>query len=651
MISKNIKKSCINIIVISSIFMTCGGHFQPYKNVVNAADEIITENAGEVSETTNLVTYDVPKPDEIDQSGLNGKVKYELNDSYTVKVRPAGADDSEWQELTVFKARVQNVFTQDAALVYFDCDGAVEVQVTCNDMTNIENGASGLDSKTVINPQSENVQPVFQEGSNVMSFTAYPNQRLVIDPNGDTRHSLHVFANKMLNMPDDSDLIGKSVAYVESQSGEEISYSYDSDVVIVKPGFYNNSFKVKDNQTWYIDGGAIIRGSISFDNTVNSKVIGHGILYRPDGRALSLDNCSDVYIEGLTVCNYGAMDGGGCLANIANAKNITINNVKSIACNRWSDAIDIFTSEDITVKDCFIRSGDDAIALYGPRWNGKYWGDTGNVRNINVSGCVLMPDRAHPINFAVHGDGTSPNGGRLFDNLNFKDLDLLTYNTYAEDSDGSMLPLSIGFNVCEGNMITNVYFEDIRIQDAAQNKIIDMKISTSSYGTGKVAGRGIDNVYFKDVTYTNPNADFVSPVYVEKGTGMIKNITFENLIINGKVVDTTEEGKFDLGSNVENFRIVKSGESSYKYNSAIVPEDKWPDYYDYTQCENVKVTAYKSENGSDPYSVIDNDDNTVWYSHIGDVDPNTAYSNGDELKGIEIDLGTVRKINSMRITW
>ncbi|MGN0243221.1 MAG: glycosyl hydrolase family 28 protein [Lachnospiraceae bacterium] len=593
---------------------------------------------------TTLITYSSPNPSDVEQP-TDSKVQYEWSDYYSVKVRPEGDDENAWEELQVFKARVQNTFTQEAAFVYFDCDGPVEVQVTCNKETT-------LNEETVVNPMSANVIPAFSADSNVLSFVVRPNQKLVVDPNGDPRHSLHIYANNLPDFPDEDELKDKTVTYVDASKGDTLQWQYDTDVIYIKPGFYNNSFSVKSNQTCYIEGGTVIRGSVYLDRTENARLIGHAVFYRPDGRAISLDDCENAYVEGVIVSNYGAMDWGGCLASVSNSKNVTIKDVKSIACNKWSDAIDIFTSEDVTVEDCFIRSGDDCIALYGPRWNGKYWGDTGNVRNINVSGCILMPDKAHPVNIGTHGDATSANGGRVFDNINFQDLDVLTYNTHAVDGDGVTNVVGcIRFNACDGNMITNVYFENIHIQDGARNSILDMDVNTTGYGSVIYPGRGIHNVYFKDVTYTNPNAEFPTTIKGYNDSSLVKNITFENLVVNGKVATAPEDAQITLGNYTENIRFVESGESVYMYNPAIVPEDIWPEYYDYAQCDGVSVSATYSENNSEPVSVIDEKDDTVWYSHTGSSEPNTAYSDGDALEGLTIDLGSVRKLKCLRITW
>ena len=115
-------------------------------------------------EKTNLVTY--PAPDGV-----------ELNGSYTVSVRPEGGDDGEWRDLTVFKAKVMSNGVRDAAMVYFDADGPVEVRVVCNDT--IDNIDTGLNSETAVYPKSYGIDLNYTEGDNVITFTAEPGQRIV----------------------------------------------------------------------------------------------------------------------------------------------------------------------------------------------------------------------------------------------------------------------------------------------------------------------------------------------------------------------------------------------------------------------------------------------------------------------------------------
>ena len=140
--------------------------------------------------------------------------------------------------------------------------------------------------------------------------------------------------------------------------------------------------------------------------------------------------------------------------NIGNSSNVTINNAKGFGNTKWTDGIDIFTSSNVTINDSFIRSGDDSIAVYGGRQNGGNFYNR-DVQNMNVTGSILWPDKAHSINIGFHGDPTAPGGGANLDSLSFKDIDILTHDPVDA---GFTLPIAI--NVANGNLITNVNFEE-----------------------------------------------------------------------------------------------------------------------------------------------------------------------------------------------
>ena len=252
----------------------------------------------------------------------------------------------------------------------------------------------------------------------------------------------------------------------------------------------------------------------------------------------------------------------------------------------------------------------------------------------------------------------------MIDNCRFHDIDILTYNKYAwrtENGEMKRMPQPIRMDVSEGNTITNIYFDDIRIQDYMANELVQLFITTQDrYGTYTYPGKGINNIYFKDVDYTNPDDTFTGRIEgydTSDGVeGMTQNVTFENLKINGELALSAEDAHINIGSNTKNINFVASGESKYVYNPSIVPEDIWPEYYDYTQIEGASASADISENGSDPSAVLDTDVNTVWYSQVGQGEPVYYDSTTDrpgelEGDGLIIDLGAQRQIKCVRITW
>lgn len=599
---------------------------------------------------TKLVTYEAP-------SGV------EISQTYTVKVRPQGTDDAAWQDVDVYRVQVMSNGTRQAGMTYFDCDGPVEVQVTChNSSDGLDDIENGLNAETKVYPESYNIELDYEIGGNIKTLTENPGQTIVLDPNGDTRRNLQIWANEILNIPSKEtvEAQGKTVTVYDSANGDTLK-SCDSDVVYVKPGFYSNDVTVNSNQTWYLEGGAVINGAIDMDFTTNAKLIGRGIIYRPNHASITVNDTVNTYIDGIMGLNHGWKDNGGYFINVSNSKNVVVKNLRSIARHKWGDSMDIFCSEDVTVEGCFFRGNDDCIAIYGPRWTGNYWGATGNVRNIKVKNCVLMPDLARPIHFGTHGDSASPNGGRVIDNCLFEDIDILTYNKYAykTNSDGSInrMPQPIRMDVSEGNSVTNIYFNNIRIRDYMANRLVELYITTQDrYGTYTYPGKAINNIYFKDIDYRNDDDTFTSRLEgckTSDGTdGMTKNITFENVKINGTVAMSTEDIHANVGSNIKNIKFTKSGESKYVYDPSIVPEDIWPLYYDYTQASGASASAEVSENNSSPSAVLDGNIRTVWYSAVSESNP--VYNSEDATltgNGITIDMGAQRHINGVRITW
>jgi hypothetical protein len=77
----------------------------------------------------------------------------------------------------------------------------------------------------------------------------------------------------------------------------------------------------------------------------------------------------------------------------------------------------------------------------------------------------------------------------------------------------------------------------IRIEDFEQGQLVNLRVMFNKKYT-KAPGRGIENVSFKDITYKGSHANIcIIEGYNE--TRMIKNIVFENFVINGKLISNT----------------------------------------------------------------------------------------------------------------
>ena len=144
----------------------------------------------------------------------------------------------------------QNVFvynTSSAAYAYFSFEGKVNIKVTF--LAPVYNYD--------IRPKSRKIEGELYR--NQISFTLTKPENLSVEINKNLKRPLFIFANPLeINIPDKNDA---NVIYFEAGK-------------IHTPGIV----KIKSNQTVYIAGGAVVRGSFIADGVKNIKIIGPGII-------------------------------------------------------------------------------------------------------------------------------------------------------------------------------------------------------------------------------------------------------------------------------------------------------------------------------------------------------------------------------------
>ena len=208
----------------------------------------------------------------------------------------------------------------------------------------------------------------------------------------DGKHeALHVFANPESKIPE-----GDIIYYGKGE--------HKADLIWLESG-----------QTLYVDEGAVVYGVVYAKDAENVRIMGRGVIdaspYRrgnddaEGGREvidallsrgfsyvdmkyhgnLVLNHCKNCLVEGVILRDapmWSTIIRNDC-------ENITVDNIKSVGQWRYnSDGINICTSKNVTVKNCFIRSYDDCIIARGAYLEGE----DGNVENATVENCVLWCD-------------------------------------------------------------------------------------------------------------------------------------------------------------------------------------------------------------------------------------------------------------------
>lgn len=437
-----------------------------------------------------LITYTAPK--EVIQ-----------NTDFSVKVRVPGG---KWQDLPEYLIKVDEVkdsghVVQHASMSYFDFSGEVEVAVTFN---------HGIINTSKIRPLSYGIK--HDVNGNTLTFKLSQPSNLSIEVNGDIMHNLHLFANPISS-------------FVPNKKDKKLIY--------FGPGIHkipNDKLLVSSGTTVYVDGGAIIMGKIRIENAQNVKVLGSGMVDQSIKGGISIANSKNVEIEGLfsSQCFTGGSD------------NVTIRNVKVISFFGWGDGMNVISSTNVLIDRSFNRNSDDCTTVYGTRGGFK-----GGCDKITMQNSTLWADVGHPILVGTHGSTPNP---EILENLTYKNIDILDHKERQLDYQGCM-----SLNAGDSNLIRNVKFENIRIEDFRQGQLVNIRVFfNSKYCTSP--GRGVENVLFKDIIYNGKNAG-TSIIAGYDNTRKVKDVTFENLTINGVIIydDMPNKPKWFKTSDMANF--------------------------------------------------------------------------------------------------
>ena len=416
----------------------------------------------------------------------------------------------------------------DMPFSYFGFSGSVKITITK------KNGFSNA----VIRPLNDAIK--YTESGNSLIFTLSSPQNLVVEFDGNLKRPLMIFANpREVNIPDKKD---QSVVY------------WDKGVTDV-----GNEFVFRSNTTYYVAGGAVVKGSfITLPNSRNVKITGPGILFNNDTKphhSLNANKTSSLSIINTIFVNpthtWTVDIYNGCV-------DVNLTNVKILAS--YKDGLDIGGVGNGIFDRCFIMSCDDAIALKAT--NNTTYGNN----NITVQNCT--------INQLGGGNsleiGFEANTG-VMNNITFKNIDILHSllgktqpppkyeNDWATDG-------VITIHLNNGVHIKNVLYDNIRVEDSNEDFLIALRIwkgpyfNTQNYGA--ILG-DIDGLTFRHIYFSNsrplfaPSRGVYSLIKGFDKNHMIKNISFTDLVIDGKPVMDIAGGKFDVNEFVGDIKFNK----------------------------------------------------------------------------------------------
>jgi hypothetical protein len=426
------------------------------------------------------------------------------------------------------------------AFAYFDFSGRVKISIKVN--RNIHSA--------VIRPLSRNITPVVKE--NTIEFEIDQPGPLTIEPDGIEKRVLHIFANPMQQKPDIND--------------ENIIYYGPGDHVV-------NTIKLKSNQTLFIDGGAILYfdafendkvyhitgqagGTIQLKryyhaieavHARNIKIKGRGIvdfsrIIEKYGRKdpIKIINCENVEIEGIILRRATCWH-----ATIYRSKNVTIDNMKEISCGYNSDGINILLSQDVYIKNCFMRQRDDGIVMKSMDIRNLDASITEapksvtSTSNVLVENCVIWSDWGYAL-------GITYEIRMPVKDITFRNCEII-HATHATEAQGVL-----GILVSDSSSVSNVKFENITIERSLK-PLIKLDQRLTGWTKNKNLGQ-IHDVTFSNIRYLEGDPQ---PIIFDcsLGKGNIYDIYLRDLKFLGKKIEDIDDWEFKINKNVEDVYI------------------------------------------------------------------------------------------------
>lgn len=367
-------------------------------------------------------------------------------------------------KIEVTRARVQDSPWDKNVIDYGGDYWFADFIITDGTVIKIKSLAKSL-SNSVILPGNRNMQPNFI-GENEMTLQINTPGQFILEPDG-KNNPLLLFAN-----PIDDFVFDKS----------------DKNVIYFGPGMHTAQIvEVKENQTLYLSESAVLKAGIKVTGN-NASIRGRGRIDGSDWKwtsgpfpFLSVTG-NNVVIRDVIISSSSHWTVG-----IDHCHNITLDNIKICNSRVWNDdGIDIINSQDIVIKNSFIRTDDDCIALKGL----EYKNNNNNVERITVENCVLWCDRARV--FLLGHECRA----EFMRNIIYRNIDIVHF---------AMTPFLL--EPGEDMRLENVLFENICINGEGQQELIRLKPVVNEYMHKKIPGH-IENINFKNLNVTGFSGNY-----------------------------------------------------------------------------------------------------------------------------------------------
>lgn len=393
-------------------------------------------------------------------------------------------------------------------VAYFDFEGKVEIEITVPNQS----------LETVkISPLSYGIEPKIDKENHTVSFSIKKPDAYTIQFNDSPERAIHIFANPIeTELPDFE----------------------DENVIYVGPGEWDmNKIRIKDGQTLYIAGGAVVHGTVNAEGKENITVMGRGII---DGSALAgwkgrfpfvpleFNACKNVTIKDIIVLNSNAWVCQGY-----ETEDMVIDGLKIISCRPNSDGISLQSCRNVEVKNGFVRSWDDSLVVK------NYYRNSNNILFANMQ---LWTDLAQSMEIGYETNKGKQENSSITD-ITFTDICVL--NNYHK-------PV-ISVHNADDALVSDITFKNITVENAQMGSgdgtvmpyLIDLHITHNGAWSSTEERGSVSNITIENVKVLSGRFN-KSRIKGYDAEHKISNVVISDLEILGEKITDAETGKFEI---------------------------------------------------------------------------------------------------------
>jgi hypothetical protein len=305
--------------------------------------------------------------------------------------------------------------TELAGFAHWGMSSPVSVEVTAKQsFTNV-----------LVRPSASGIRPAVN--GRTLTFALLQAGQVTVELDG-PHHALHLFADPPETGAPNRDSAG---------------------VRYFAPGVHHpGKIQLKSGETLYLAGGAVVYTAVEARGAAGVRILGRGIIDSSEyargqgGGCIRLTDCSDVKVEGVILRDPDVW----CLSAFG-CRNIEVDNVKLIGLWRYNaDGIDICNSQEVVIRNSFVRSFDDAIVLKGLNSGGGGFQER-PVRNVRVQNLVLWCDWGRALE--IGAETSAPEIG----DVRFQDCDIIR-TTH----------ISLDIQCGDRALVHDIRYENIRVE-------------------------------------------------------------------------------------------------------------------------------------------------------------------------------------------